>query len=122
MCALFTSECTSERTCYMKKMTSDKTTANDVMHACTVFARALYELLEVTAIYDRECAVKEKNKTARVPLSKLRSVLAEKTAEGYGSQVKALIEKFGGDRLSDVDHKYYPAMMEEAEEIGKLKI
>lgn len=48
----------------------------------------------------------------------VRKVLAEKSSAGFTAEVRALLEKHGGAKLSAVDPAEYAAIMEEAKEIG----
>ena len=51
-------------------------------------------------------------------LQEVRAMLREKTSRGHKDEVKALLKAHGAERLPDIDPKEYPAMMQEAEEIG----
>ena len=51
-------------------------------------------------------------------LTDVRGALAEKSRQGYVDEVKALIAKYGAQKLSDVDPKDYAAIMTDAEVIG----
>lgn len=48
-------------------------------------------------------------------LEEVRGLLARKSQEGNSSEVKALIEKFGASRLSEIQPESYLALMAEAE-------
>lgn len=48
-------------------------------------------------------------------LEEVRGLLAHKSQEGKSSEVKALIEKFGVSRLSEIEPEGYLALMTEAE-------
>ena len=50
-----------------------------------------------------------------IPLEKVRGVLADKSRSGKTAEVRAIIKKFGADRLSDIDPKDYVAVLKEAE-------
>lgn len=50
-----------------------------------------------------------------IPLEKVRGVLAEKSRGGHTAEVRAIIQKYGADRLSDIDPKDYAAVLKEAE-------
>lgn len=54
------------------------------------------------------------------PITKeeIRAVLAGKTAEGYGTQVRALLRKYGATQLSAVKPADYSDLMLEAQSIG----
>ena len=49
----------------------------------------------------------------------VRKMLAKKSAEGYTTQVKALLQKFGAEKLSDVDPKDYEDLYYSAEGLGQ---
>ena len=56
--------------------------------------------------------------TKELTLTDVRAALAEKSRLGYTEEVKALITKYGAEKLSDVDPKDYAALLAEAEVIG----
>lgn len=61
---------------------------------------------------------KEEEKTPALKLSDVRAVLAAKSREGYGDKVRALIEKFGANKLSEIDPAHYSEILKEAEGFG----
>lgn len=50
-----------------------------------------------------------------IPLEKVRGVLADKSRSGKTAEVRAIIRKYGADRLSDIDPKDYPQVLKDAE-------
>ena len=67
--------------------------------------------------------VPEEQPKAAEPVKKysmedVRKVLAEKSSAGFTAEVRALLEKHGGTKLSAIAEAEYPAIMEEAKEIG----
>ena len=50
-------------------------------------------------------------------LEDVRAALAEKSRAGKTDEVKALISKYGADRLSSIDPSNYAALMADAEVI-----
>lgn len=56
--------------------------------------------------------------TKSITLEEVRAVLAEKSRSGHSEEVKALLEKHGVARLSDIDPAEYPALLKEAEVIS----
>ena len=60
----------------------------------------------------------DKAEAPTVSLEKLRGVLAEKSQQGFTTNVKDLIRRYGAERLSDIDPDYFPDMLKEAEAIG----
>jgi hypothetical protein len=53
-------------------------------------------------------------------LTDVRAVLAEKSRNGYTADVKALLLKFGADKLSDIKPADYEALLAEAEVFGNV--
>lgn len=51
-------------------------------------------------------------------LEEVRMVLADKSRAGHTEEIRALISKFGADRLSDIEPADFAALMAEAEVIG----
>lgn len=51
-------------------------------------------------------------------LEEVRMILADKSRVGHTEEVKALISKYGAERLSDIKPADYAALMAEAEVIG----
>ena len=51
-------------------------------------------------------------------LADVRAVLAVKTQNGMRAEVKGLITKYGGTKLSDVDPKHYADLIKDAEVLG----
>ena len=53
--------------------------------------------------------------TEPIPLERVRSLLADKSRLGHTAEVKALLQKYGAVKLSEVDAAHYPELMVEAE-------
>ena len=53
-----------------------------------------------------------------VSLEDVRAVLAVKSQNGMTAEVKALITKYGGSKLSDVVPKHYADLIKDAEVLG----
>lgn len=64
---------------------------------------------------DTEEVKEEAKKAPEITLEKVRGILAEKSRAGHTDKVRAIIEKYGADRLSDIDQKDYAAIIKEAE-------
>ena len=52
-------------------------------------------------------------------LSDVRAVLARKSQAGFTKEIKALIEKYGAEKLSDVNPEHYEALLQEVEGFTK---
>jgi hypothetical protein len=72
-----------------------------------------------SAIQDGNKATKlEKEPEKTIRLEDVRAVLAAKSREGYGENVRDLISRFGADKLSKVDPSHYAEILKEAEVFG----
>lgn len=54
----------------------------------------------------------------QVSLEEVRIVLAEKSISGHRDDVKALLNKYGADRLSSIEPSKYAALLADAKVIG----
>lgn len=63
----------------------------------------------------KEAPVKEEKTYTK---EEVRGVLAGKSAKGYGKEVKALLSKYGADKLSTLNPEHYAAVIADAEGIG----
>lgn len=61
---------------------------------------------------------KPKMEKKNCSLEEVRAILAEKSRAGLTAKVKELIAKYGADKLSDVDPKYYADLTKEAGELA----
>ena len=61
--------------------------------------------------------VKEPKKK-EITLEEVRAKLAEKSQAGLTAQVREIIKKYGGSKLSEVDPKHYADMLKDAEVLG----
>lgn len=63
---------------------------------------------------------KEEKKEEKKPLTleEVRSLLASKSRDGYTAEVKALLKKFGANKLSEVKPEDYEELCLQAEVIG----
>lgn len=50
-----------------------------------------------------------------ISMEQVRGVLADKSRAGHTDEIKAILKKYGADRLSDVKPEHYEAIMKEAE-------
>ena len=48
-------------------------------------------------------------------LEEVRAVLAEKSRKGHTAEIRSLLQKYGADRLSQLDHSNYKALLAEVE-------
>ena len=57
----------------------------------------------------------EKEAEKKITIGELKPLLVSRAREGKSDQVKALLNKFGYNKLSEVDPKDYKAIFDEAE-------
>jgi len=57
----------------------------------------------------------EPQKEESIPLERVRAVLADKSRLGHTAEVKALLQKYGAAKLSEVKPEQYPKLLSEAE-------
>lgn len=87
------------------------------LHAVKHF-KALADIFEKMVAGKTDEPVKEKPVEKRVSLEDVRAVLGQKSQAGLTAEVKELITKFGGSKLSDVPPEQYAALLKEAEALG----
>lgn len=51
-------------------------------------------------------------------LEEVRAVLADKSRNGYTEEIRALLKKYGADRLSAIDPVNYQALLGDVEELN----
>ena len=54
-----------------------------------------------------------------VSFEEVRTVLARKSSEGFGSQVRELIHSYGVSKLSEVDPSHFGELLAKAKEINR---
>ena len=92
---------------------SELATLKDELLSCSTVLKSIAENLQELA----------RNLVASTPppteppltLADVRKVLAQKSVEGHNVKVHELIHKYGAEKLSAVDAKYYASMLAEAE-------
>lgn len=57
-------------------------------------------------------------KVPEIPLERVRGLLAEKSRNGYTTEVRSIIKSFGAERLSEIDPSDYEAVLMKAEALG----
>lgn len=56
-----------------------------------------------------------KTEPKQLTLEEVRAILAEKSQDGFTAEVRALLEKHGAKRLSEIDPANYKALLQDAE-------
>lgn len=63
-------------------------------------------------------AVENSEKKPVLTLEEVRTVLAEKSRNGFTAEIKELLKKYGASKLSEVDSKNYEALLKDTEELN----
>ena len=95
---------------------SYQTLADDLQELC----EALSENETAVSTSDsglNETSVEDETNEPTITLEEVRTVLAKLAQDGKQAELKALIGKFGANRLSEVESKHYPAILKEVEEM-----
>ena len=67
---------------------------------------------------EKPATAKEVKPAAKaVTLEQVRAVLADKSQQGFTADVRALLEKYGAPKLSQIDPVNYAALLADAEEL-----
>lgn len=83
--------------------------------------RGLADDLEIFAKLTKEESVELKTKVDTkekvISIENVREVLASKSQDGKQKEVKALIQKYGANKLTDLEPKCYKDLLKDAEEL-----
>lgn len=94
-----------------------KTAANMLLSV----ADSLLDLFSGTDGFSKETTEpknKPESKKEELTLEAVRAVLAEKSRNGYTDEIRALLEKYGADKLSEVEPKKYKELMDDVKVLG----
>jgi len=70
------------------------------------------------SVHEVEPKKTEKPKKQGITLEEVRAKLAEKSQAGLTAEVREIINKYGGSKLSEIDPKHYTDMLKDAEVLG----
>ena len=88
----------------------------DVVDDIRALSESLGTLADTLETSEPKVPKQEETKPA-LTLSDVRAVLAKKSQAGFTKEIKALIHKYGAEKLSAVDPKHYEALLKEVEEL-----
>ena len=102
----------------MSKMSALAQTIEELRNAATAITDAANWLVQqFSETGDAEpSAESEPKKKVTLTLEQVRAVLADKSRAGHTAQVRALLERHGADKLSQIDPQEYEVILQEAEE------
>ena len=96
----------------------------DVVTDLQNLAGSLQTIAEVLASNEESPRTEEKTpvkkakpKKKKISLEEVRTLLAQKSQEGFTADIKKLLEKYGATKLSEIEEKDYEALMKDAEEL-----
>src|SRR5699024_7966758 len=108
----------------MSKMNELSQTVDELKTAANLLLSVADSLLDLfSGSGDTSNEVQETKKPAPVKEEKLTlesvsAVLAEKSRSGFTDEIRALLEKHGANKLSEIDPKKYKKLLEEVKVLG----
>lgn len=104
----------------MSKMSEMAQTIEELRSAAASITEAADWLVRQFSASAEETPAPEPQPEAKpaITLEKVRAVLADKSRAGHTAEVRALLEKHGATKLSQVDPQHYEAILKEAEGIA----
>ena len=122
----------------MSKMSELSQTLDDMIHVGEDLIRVANEIKEIfteTAAEEvtpkkkavkkespseevNESSTEETCEPKQIDFTDVRALLAEKSRAGHTAEVKALLHKYGAEKLSEIDSSKYAALMADAEVLG----
>ena len=91
-----------------------QTLADDLQELCEVFSENENSVSTSDSGLN-EASTEDETNEPTITLEEVRTVLAKLAQDGKQAELKALIGKYGANRLSEVESKYYPLILKEAE-------
>ena len=88
------------------------------LHSVATTINEIAEWLSSQFISDNSTAVENLVKEPTLTLEEVRTVLAEKSRNGFTAEIKELLKKYGASKLSEVDSKNYEALLKDTEELN----
>lgn len=88
------------------------------LHSVATTINEIAEWLSSQFISDDSTAVENSEKKPALTLEEVRTVLAEKSRNGFTAEIKELLKKYGASKLSEVDSKNYEALLKDTEELN----
>lgn len=100
----------------MKAVIDDLHSCSEQLSDIAAEREAMFSTAPEEAVQEaEEVTVPAETPKPELKLEDVRAVLADISRAGHTAEVRALIEKYGADRLSKVDPKNYEALLRDAE-------
>ena len=96
----------------MSKIKEMKITIDELRNTALIINEIADELAEKFGDVEKEEA------KPALTLEEVRTVLAEKSRNGFTKEIKELLKKYGASKLSEVDPKNYEALLKDTEELN----
>lgn len=96
----------------MSKIKEMKITIDELRNTALIINEIADELAEKFGDVEKEEA------KPALTLEEVRTVLAEKSRNGFTKEIKELLKKYGASKLSEVDSKNYEALLKDTEELN----
>jgi len=99
----------------------DKKTVQKVLKAIRPAAETIIRMADSYESSDEDIQPnlpeigKEEKQTKQYSFTEVRSLLTEKSRDGFTEQVKTLVKKYGNGKLSEVKPECFPSLMLEAQ-------
>lgn len=90
----------------------------DVVEDMRALADSIQAVCDVVTEPETPTAKPEGTKEPEISLEEVRMVLADKSQSGFTGEVRDIIKKYGADKLSAVDKKFYADILKAAEVLG----
>ena len=90
----------------------------DVVEDMRALADSIQAVCDVMKEPEEPTAKPEGTKEPEISLEEVRKVLAEKSQSGFTTEVRGIIRKYGADKLSAVDKKFYADILKDAGVLG----
>lgn len=90
----------------------------DVVQDMRALADSIQAVCDVLTEPETPMVTAEEIKEPEISLEQVRMVLAEKSRNGFTAEVRGIIGKYGADKLSAVDKKFYADILRDAENLG----
>lgn len=104
----------SELSLLVKELNQCGETLIDISQSLSNMFSSSDEPPETPAPEEKGIALEEKG----IALEEVRAVLAEKSRDGHTAKIRELLQKYGADKLSEINASDYPALLAEAEVLG----
>lgn len=98
----------------MSKMSELDVVIADLRKAAEIICDAANELMRLSSGEVAPSKPAEPTKPV-LTLPEVRAILAEKSRAGHTAEIKALLVKYGAEKLSAIDPSQYEALLAEAE-------